>query len=102
MADDNTMWFLRGGAPEGWITPKRRIGGHRLSPTGASGDLFGIAGGWTDPASSALGNQYTFKTFYRYQLTPNLAITRDVQYAIGPQLNPAIDRQVVLGLRLRA
>ena len=106
IAGDNAMWFVRGGASEGWITQRAVSAGVGYRPPSALGDLAGFAGGWTDPQSSALSSQFTLETFYRYQLTPNLAIAPDVQYVIGPSLNPSlnpsIDHQVILGLRLRA
>ena len=106
IAGDNAMWFVRGGASEGWITQHAVSAGVSYRPPSALGDLAGFAGGWTDPQSSAPSSQFTLETFYRYQLTPNLAIAPDVQYVMGPSLNPSlnpsIDHQVILGLRLRA
>ena len=96
------MWFVRGGASDGWITQGALSAGIGYRPPSASADLFGIAGGWTDPANDNLRDQFTFETFYRYQLTPNLAITPDVQVVFNPSLNPTIDSQLILGLRLRA
>jgi hypothetical protein len=102
MYGPNTMWFVRGGASDGWITQGALSAGIGYRPPSASADLFGIAGGWTDPANENLRDQFTFETFYRYQLTPNLAITPDLQVVFNPSLNPTIDSQLILGLRLRA
>lgn len=102
MYGDNTMWFVRGGTSDGWVTQNALSAGIGYRPPGAYSDLFGIAGGWTQPASDFLRDQYTFETFYRYQLTPNFAITPDLQVVFNPSLNPSIDQQVILGLRARA
>jgi len=102
MAGDNAVWFLCGGASEGWITQGTVSAGVGYNPPSALGDLAGFAGGWTDPESSALSSQFTVARFYCCQVTPNFAISPDVQYVIGPSLNPDIDHQVILGPRLRA
>ena len=41
------------------------------------------------------------ETFYRFHLTPNLAITPDLQYIKDPSLNPTVDSLWVAGLRAR-
>jgi len=50
---------------------------------------------------AGLKDQYVIETYYRYQLTQQLAITPDVQLLIDPAQNPNHDRLWVLGLRAR-
>ena len=62
-------------------------------------DLFGIGGGWAQPANPNLRDQYIFETFYRSQLTPQFAVTPDVQWILHPTLNPNTGSIWVASLR---
>jgi len=43
-------------------------------------DLFGFGVGWARPTNRPLfRSQYTLEVFYRFMLTPNFAITPDLQ-----------------------
>jgi porin len=98
---DSGMWFLRGGQHDGWVTERALSGGVGLRPEGTS-DLWGVAVGWTEPAAFvSWRDQTVIEAFYRYQLTPNFAITPDIQLIRNPSINPAVDKQIVLSLRGR-
>jgi hypothetical protein len=98
---DNGMWFLRGGMSDGWVTERALSAGVGLRPEGTS-DLWGVAVGWTEPAAFVSPQDQTvIEAFYRYQVTPNFAVTPDIQLIRNPSINPAVDQQVVLSLRGR-
>jgi porin len=49
--------------------------------------------GWARPTNRPLfRSQYTLEAFYRFMLTPNFAITPDLQCIIDPALTPALAR----------
>lgn len=98
---DNTMWFVRAGVSEGWVTRRAISGGIGVRPADAPSDLFGLAVGWTEPSLSVLREQTVIETFYRFQVTENFAVTPDLQLILDPSLNPSTDRQVVASLRAR-
>jgi porin len=101
MAGENLMWFVRGGQSRGWVTEKALSAGFGYRPENASDDLFGLGIAWTEPANDALRDQRTVETFYRFQVTPNFAITPDLQLVMNPTLNPTVDTQVIMSLRAR-
>jgi porin len=51
--------------------------------------------------ASGLDDQVTFETFYRFQLTQQLAITASLEYISNPALNPDTDNLWVIGVRVR-
>jgi carbohydrate-selective porin OprB len=107
MYGDNLMWFLRAGMSEGWVNDRAVSAGFGWRPTEQYSDLFGFGVGWVRPASdgplppSFQREQWNFETFYRFHLTPNFAITPDLQYIRDPSLNPEVDSMWVAGLRAR-
>ncbi len=70
-------------------------------PANAPSDLFGIGVGWARPTSPLLREQYTAEVFYRFHVTPNFAVTPDLQYIKDPALNPTENDLWVVGLRAR-
>jgi porin len=98
---DNIMWFLRAGWSEGWGADKAVSAGFGWRPTQEFSDLFGFGIGWTHPASDLLRSQYTGEAFYRFHVTPNFAITPDIQLQLHPALNPAENALWVFSLRAR-
>ena len=70
-------------------------------PPDAPSDLFGIGVGWTRPASPLLDGQTTGEIFYRFHVTPNFAITPDLQVIVKPSLNPSLNTLWVAGVRAR-
>jgi hypothetical protein len=101
MAGENVMWFARGGISDGWVTERNLTAGFGYRPSGQFSDLFGFGVGWVDPANDALREQIVAEAFYRYHVTPNFAITPDLQIIQDPSLNPAVDTLYVAGLRAR-
>jgi hypothetical protein len=63
-----------------------------------AGDLILAAGVLPEPFQR---EQVNTEGFYRFHLTPNLAITPDRQYISNPSLNPDVDTLWVAGLRAR-
>ena len=101
LLQENVMMFLRGGLSHGWAIDRNLAMGFGLRPKKAQGDLFGVAFGWATPNSEFLPSQYTAEIFYRYQVTPQLAITPDAQLILNPALNPTEDVLWAFGLRSR-
>jgi porin len=101
MYGDNTMWFLRAGWSDGWVNDRAVSAGLGWRPPDATSDLFGFGVGWTRPSSSFLESQYTGEIFYRFNITPNFAITPDLEYIAHPSLNPGVDQIWVFSLRGR-
>ena len=101
MAGENLMWFLRGGISDNFVTERNLTAGIGYRPPGQFSDLFGFGIGWVDPESDRLEAQTVTEAFYRYQVTPNFAITPDIQFISNPTLNPGEDSLTVLGLRAR-
>jgi porin len=98
---DNILWFLRAGWSEGWVADRAVAAGFGWRPIKEFSDLFGFGVGWTRTTSDALDDQYTAETFYRFHVTPNFAITPDIQLQLHPALNPAENALWVFSLRAR-
>ena len=69
-------------------------------------DLLGIGLGWVRPNDEVVQEpfqreQVNAEAFYRFHITPNLAITPDLQYIKDPSLNPGVDDLWVASLRAR-
>ncbi|MDT1064635.1 carbohydrate porin [Paracoccus sp. CPCC 101403] len=101
MLNENMMGFLRGGWSDGWLIERNVAAGIGYRPPGAPSDLFGFALGWAKPASELLDSQYTAEMFYRFQVTPQFAVTPDIQLIVDPALNPTEDYVVAIGLWAR-
>ena len=97
----NIMLFGRGGWSEGWQLDRNLNFGVGWRPSQEYSDLFGIGGGWAQPANPNLRDQYIFEAFYRFQLTTQLAVTPDVQWILHPTLNPNTGSIWVASLRAR-
>ncbi len=69
------------------------------------GDLIGVGFNWGEINETSFGkgldDQYTVEAFYRWQLTPRIAVTGDLQYLKDPALNPDEDSIWVWALRGR-
>jgi len=100
------MPFIRAGyAKDGGSLMQKSVSvglGYQPVP---KGDLLGFGFNWGEPNDDTYGpglrDQYTAEIFYRWQLTPQFAITPDVQLLIDPALNPEEDQIWVFGLRAR-
>jgi porin len=66
-------------------------------------DVFGIVG-WYNKFSDELADNlddssYGFEAYYRFQVTPWLQLSPNVQYLIDPGIGEGTDNALVLGLR---
>ena len=89
--------FVRAGYTDdsGSLLEKTVSAGLGFQPDSTSsvpGDLIGVAVNWGEVNELSFGpgldDQYTFEAFYRWQLTPKIALTADYQYLKDPALNP--------------
>lgn len=101
MYGPNLMWFVRAGWSDGWLVDRSAALGIGWRPTEHFSDLFGVAIGASEPVNDVLRNQYSAEVFYRFHITPNFAITPDIQLQHRPSLNPAKDSLWVFSLRGR-
>jgi porin len=103
---DNLMWFFRAGLSEGWVNDRAMSVGLGWRPSQQYSDLFGLGLGWVRPNAELVPapfqrEQVNAEAFYRFHLTPNLAITPDLQAIWNPSLDPGVDMLWVAGLRAR-
>lgn len=111
MLDDKWLAFVRVGFSEdGGSLLERSVSiGGGYTPAGietlGSGSQLGFGVNWGRPNDSLFGvnldDQYSMETYYRLQLTRELAITPSVQLLIDPALNPDQDSIWVGGVRAR-
>ena len=109
MANDNLMWFVRGGLGTGGFAEINLTGGFGYRPSSRTGDLFGLGVGWSKPDDAQipvplpfdLRDQVTAEVFYRLAVTPNFAVTPVYQFIANPSLNPGKDTLSVLSFRAR-
>lgn len=96
--------FFRFGAGPERVTEVRRFASAGIgleAPFGRSGDFVGIGFAWSDPSDGAGGqNETLVEAFYRFQLTPTLELTPDLQIVFDPAGNPDDDVVFVPGIRL--
>ena len=107
------MVFGRGGWINGSLFRGFATTGVGWRPRAAPADLFGVGLSWarpthrpnpvTDliPGLDALREQYTWETFYRFHVTPNLALTPDLQLVVHPALTPSVNHLWAFGFRTR-
>lgn len=101
MLGRSMMWFARGGISDGWFIDGNLSVGIGWRPSVQHSDLFGIAVGGVKPADDRLRDQYTAEVFYRFHVTPNFAITPDIQAQIHPSLDPSVNTLWVFSMRGR-
>ena len=104
------MPFIRAGYTDdsGSLLEKSLSIGFGFQPfpkTSVPGDLIGFGFNWGEVNENSFGggldDQYTAELFYRWQLTPRLALTGDLQYLKDPALNPDDDSVFVWAIRGR-
>ena len=103
---DSMMWFFGAGISDGWVNDRAMSVGLGWRPSQQYSDLLGIGLGWVRPNDEVVQEpfqreQVNAEAFYRFHITPNLAITPDLQYIKDPSLNPDVDSLGVAGLRAR-
>jgi carbohydrate-selective porin OprB len=101
MTNDSVMLFVRGGWSDGWAIKRNLTTGLGWRPANAPADLFGVGIGYAEPENPGLRKQYTTEIFYRFHVTPHLAITPDLQMIVDPALSPGESLLFVTGLRAR-
>ena len=104
--DERWMPFLRlGYAKNGGALWERSASAGVGYYIKARADLVGLGLNWSRPSKSSFGpglrDQTTAELFYRLQLSPNFALTPDIQLLVNPALNPREDHIWVFGLRAR-
>jgi hypothetical protein len=102
----NMMGFFRAGLSDGWVNDRAMSVGLGWRPSEQFSDLFGIGLGWVRPNSDIVPEpfqreQINAEAFYRFHVTPNLAVTPDIQMIRDPSLNPGLDTLWVASLRAR-
>jgi porin len=69
------------------------------------GNVLGLGFNWgevnEDTWGPGLSDQLTAELYFRWNLSPQFALTPDIQYLVDPALNPEEDSLWVLGLRAR-
>ena len=104
--NDEWMPFVRVGyADDGGALYSRTISAGLGRYWGETRNLFGVGFNWSRADEwnfgSGLDDQYTMELFYRWQVTPNFALTPDVQIVRDPALHPTENTLYVYGLRAR-
>jgi len=99
--DNRWMPFLRAGFSQGKAALYKKSVSAGLGYYTRQTDLFGIGLNWSDPGNIFNDDQYTAELFYRFTLSPKLAITPSLQLIANPVLAPNQDILTVFGLRGR-
>lgn len=108
---DRWLVFVRAGyADDGGSLLEKSVSiGGGYTPSGletlGQGSQLGFGLGWGEPNDalfgSGLDDQFTIETYYRLQVTRELAITPSIQMLIDPALNPEKSTLWVFGIRAR-
>lgn len=104
--NDEWMPFVRAGyAEDGGALYSRTISAGLGRYWGKTRNLLGVGLNWSRPDKwnfgPGLDDQYTMEMFYRWQITPNFALTPDFQVVRDPALHPTENTLYVYGLRAR-
>ncbi len=97
--DNRWMPFLRAGFSQGKAALYKKTVSAGLGLYTRETDLFGVGLNWSDPGDAFDKDQYTAEIFYRFTVSPSLAITPSVQLIANPALNPDEDSLAIFGLR---
>ena len=99
----NNTWmpFLRAGISQGTAALYKASLSAGIGYYSSETDLVGIGLNWADPGSAFSDDQLTAEAFYRYTISPNIAVTPSVQWIINPALNPSQDSVAIFGIRSR-
>lgn len=68
---------------------------------GKQDDRLGIGATWSRPIDDSLDDQGALDMYYRFQLTPRVAITPTLHLIFDPVRNPDEDQVLVWGIRSR-
>jgi carbohydrate-selective porin OprB len=64
-------------------------------------DRLGIGATWSRPMDNGLDDQGALDVYYRFQLSPRVAITPTAQLVIDPVRNSEEDQVLIWGIRSR-
>ena len=99
-------FFRAGWADGGGAAVDRSIGAGIGCRVNDGQDYLGFGAGWGRAPKEVTGgrnrDQYSFEIYYRWQPTPQLQITPDLQFILDPALNPDASDEWLAGLRVRA
>jgi len=98
--------FLRSGyADDGGSPLQKSVSVGFLYQPESAGDQLGVGLNWGQPNETTFGSglddQITTEAFYRLQVTPQFALTPNVEYINDPAVNPETSSLWVVGLRAR-
>ena len=100
--NDRWMPFVRVGVSDGEAAVmKSQLSAGLTFTFGSNRSQIGAAISYQEPTISDLDNQTTFETYARWQVTPSLAISPNVQILRNPALNPDESTIVLGGVRIR-
>ena len=101
---DRLFAFFRFGIGDDDVTAVERFasGGFALErPFGRKGDRVSGGVAWSDPSPGAGDrNETLVGIYYRFELTPSVTLTPDLQIVVDPANNPKSDSIFIGGLRL--
>ena len=100
--DDKWGAFIRYGFSDGKFTDVKQLlslGFGVVGPLTNPSDFFGLAFAMGEPVDNSLRTQYVFETLYRFQITPIIQFTPDVQFIVHPTDNPDKNFLAVFGAR---
>ncbi len=100
----NFVPFVRYGYANGGATALEHFASAGLGiedAFGYSNDLIGMSFGWGRPSNSQLRDQYSSEIFYRMQLTPNFAMTPNIQVVLDPALDTTAGLVGIFSVRVR-
>lgn len=102
LIDDKWMPFVRVGVSDGEAAlMESQLSGGLTYRLGQNRSELGVAVSFQEPAIAELDRQTTYDLYYRWQVTPDFAVTPSLQFLHNPALNPERTTVVLGGLRLR-
>ena len=101
----NVMPFLRYGHSSGGAAALKNMlaaGVGFYQALGHNSDGFGFGISWGEPFGAQARNQSGVESYFRVQLTNEIAITPNIQYIKNPANNPDANSTFVFSVRIRA
>lgn len=100
--DDKWMPFVRIGVSDGEAAiMESQLSGGLTYRVGQNRSEVGAAVSFQQPAIDTLDRQTTYDLYFRWQVTPKLAVTPSLQFLHNPALSPERKTVVLGGLRIR-
>lgn len=103
LGDEDVIGFFRAGAGDDDVTPVQGFLSGGVSVTGIferEHDTVGVGFAWSDPSADGQRSETLIESYYRFQVTPTVMLTPDVQFVWHPAANRDLDRAIIGGLRL--